>query len=153
MIPSTLLPTPSALLPILPTSVPGLSPQPLSPLLISSLTCAVIDFGFAKRVPYTSIDSSTGDTKVHAKTYTLCGTPGKIRCTDTVYCGVKFLFLSSHPPSSPPSLPPNPLIQNTCHRSWYLTWAMTSPQICGHSVRPALYCSVLHCTVLHCTVC
>ena len=36
----------------------------------------VIDFGFAKRVPYTSIDASTGETKVHAKTYTLCGTPG-----------------------------------------------------------------------------
>ena len=36
---------------------------------------SVIDFGFAKRVPYTSIDVSSGETKVHAKTYTLCGTP------------------------------------------------------------------------------
>ena len=35
----------------------------------------VIDFGFAKRVPYTKIDTN-GDEKVYAKTYTLCGTPG-----------------------------------------------------------------------------
>ena len=41
----------------------------------SILFFTVIDFGFAKRVPYTSIDVSSGETKVHAKTYTLCGTP------------------------------------------------------------------------------
>ena len=35
----------------------------------------VIDFGFAKKVPYTSTDPNTGEVKVHAKTYTLCGTP------------------------------------------------------------------------------
>ena len=35
----------------------------------------VIDFGFAKKVPYTSEDPNTGEVKVHAKTYTLCGTP------------------------------------------------------------------------------
>lgn len=45
-----------------------------------NLNILVIDFGFAKRVPYTSVDSSTGETKVHAKTYTLCGTPGKPVC-------------------------------------------------------------------------
>lgn len=35
----------------------------------------VIDFGFAKRVPFTKVDSS-GQSKVYNKTYTLCGTPG-----------------------------------------------------------------------------
>ena len=37
----------------------------------------VIDFGFAKKVPYTTEDPNNGEVKVHAKTYTLCGTPGK----------------------------------------------------------------------------
>jgi cGMP-dependent protein kinase len=36
----------------------------------------VIDFGFAKKVPFTKLDSS-GVLKVYPKTYTLCGTPGK----------------------------------------------------------------------------
>lgn len=34
----------------------------------------IIDFGFAKRVPYTKVDAN-GELKVYAKTYTLCGTP------------------------------------------------------------------------------
>jgi CRP-like cAMP-binding protein len=34
----------------------------------------IIDFGFAKRVPYTKVDAN-GEVKVYAKTYTLCGTP------------------------------------------------------------------------------
>lgn len=38
----------------------------------------IIDFGFAKRVPYTKVDSR-GELRVHAKTYTLCGTPGRRR--------------------------------------------------------------------------
>ena len=38
----------------------------------------VIDFGFAKRVPYTTEDPNTGELKVFAKTYTLCGTPGEL---------------------------------------------------------------------------
>jgi hypothetical protein len=35
----------------------------------------VIDFGFCKAIPYTKTDSK-GEVKVHAKSYTLCGTPG-----------------------------------------------------------------------------
>lgn len=35
----------------------------------------IIDFGFAKKVPYTKVDSR-GEMRVHPKTYTLCGTPG-----------------------------------------------------------------------------
>ena len=35
----------------------------------------VIDFGFAKKVPFTKPDSN-GQMKVYNKTYTLCGTPG-----------------------------------------------------------------------------
>jgi cGMP-dependent protein kinase len=35
----------------------------------------LIDFGFAKMVPYTKIDPNTGEEKVYAKTQTLCGTP------------------------------------------------------------------------------
>jgi len=35
----------------------------------------VIDFGFAKKIPYTVTDPNTGDIKVHVKSYTLCGTP------------------------------------------------------------------------------
>jgi tRNA A-37 threonylcarbamoyl transferase component Bud32 len=38
----------------------------------------VIDFGFAKKIPYTVTDPATGDVKVHVKSYTLCGTPGTI---------------------------------------------------------------------------
>eukprot|EP01038_Epipyxis_sp_PR26KG_P007545 gene7545-10280_t len=34
----------------------------------------VIDFGFAKKVPFTKVDAN-GEVKVYAKTYTLCGTP------------------------------------------------------------------------------
>jgi CRP-like cAMP-binding protein len=36
----------------------------------------IIDFGFSKKVPYTKTDAH-GEVKVYAKTYTLCGTPGK----------------------------------------------------------------------------
>lgn len=36
----------------------------------------IIDFGFSKKVPYTKTDAN-GEVKVYAKTYTLCGTPGK----------------------------------------------------------------------------
>ena len=39
---------------------------------------SVIDFGFAKKVPYTTVKASTGEVKTHYKTFTLCGTPGKI---------------------------------------------------------------------------
>lgn len=35
----------------------------------------VIDFGFAKKVPYSKVDAN-GEEKVFSKTYTLCGTPG-----------------------------------------------------------------------------
>ena len=36
----------------------------------------IIDFGFAKKVPFTKLDANTGELKVYNKTYTLCGTPG-----------------------------------------------------------------------------
>jgi serine/threonine protein kinase len=36
----------------------------------------IIDFGFCKTIPYTKTDQSTGESKVYAKSYTLCGTPG-----------------------------------------------------------------------------
>jgi hypothetical protein len=36
----------------------------------------VIDFGFAKTIPYTKVDETTKESKVYAKSYTLCGTPG-----------------------------------------------------------------------------
>ena len=35
----------------------------------------IIDFGFAKVIPYTET-SATGEVVVHSKSYTLCGTPG-----------------------------------------------------------------------------
>jgi hypothetical protein len=47
----------------------------MSPLILSF---SVIDFGFAKKVPYTTKDINTGEVKVHAKTFTLCGTPGAV---------------------------------------------------------------------------
>lgn len=42
------------------------------------LNTTVIDFGFAKKVPYTTVNSYTGEVKTHSKTFTLCGTPGMI---------------------------------------------------------------------------
>ena len=35
----------------------------------------IIDFGFAKKIPYTRVNFN-GDTKVMLKSFTLCGTPG-----------------------------------------------------------------------------
>ena len=43
-----------------------------------TLNTTVIDFGFAKKVPYTTVNSYTGEVKTHSKTFTLCGTPGII---------------------------------------------------------------------------
>ena len=53
--------------------------QTSHPLIIHQCnSCrAVIDFGFAKKVPYTTVDQNSGEVKVHSKTFTLCGTPGK----------------------------------------------------------------------------
>lgn len=34
----------------------------------------IIDFGFAKKIPYTAVDAD-GNSKVYVKSYTLCGTP------------------------------------------------------------------------------
>lgn len=50
----------------------------------------IIDFGFAKRVPYTKVDAN-GEVKVYAKTYTLCGTPGKI--STPFYCLFSLIVL------------------------------------------------------------
>ena len=51
--------------------------KPENIMLDSNGYIRVIDFGFAKKVPYTKIDHN-GEEKVYAKTYTLCGTPGSI---------------------------------------------------------------------------
>jgi cGMP-dependent protein kinase len=36
----------------------------------------IIDFGFGKKIPFTTTEWN-GETKVHAKSFTLCGTPGE----------------------------------------------------------------------------
>jgi hypothetical protein len=84
----------------------------------------IIDFGFSKKVPYTKTDAH-GEVKVYAKTYTLCGTPGKlllmfatffcacistcIMCLHLTACAITSLL---------PSLPTFPLFppfsQSTC---------------------------------------
>lgn len=38
----------------------------------------IIDFGFAKVIPYEELDIVTNEIKVHSKSYTLCGTPGML---------------------------------------------------------------------------
>ena len=43
----------------------------------------VIDFGFCKAIPYTKTDAS-GEVRVFAKSYTLCGTPGDFTSQKTV---------------------------------------------------------------------
>ena len=49
--------------------------QPENVLLDRNGHIRLIDFGFAKKVPYTKLDSR-GKEKAFVKTYTLCGTPG-----------------------------------------------------------------------------
>lgn len=49
--------------------------KPENILLDSNGYIRVIDFGFAKKVPYSKVDAN-GEEKVYSKTYTLCGTPG-----------------------------------------------------------------------------
>ena len=51
-----------------------------------------IDFGFAKTVPYVRKDSVTGESKIYAKTYTLCGTPD--------YLAPEFIFNLGHDQSA-----------------------------------------------------
>ena len=48
----------------------------------------LIDFGFAKTIPYTKLDETTGESKVYAKSYTLCGTPE--------YLAPEFVFNLGH---------------------------------------------------------
>uniref|UniRef100_A0A7S0SWA7 cGMP-dependent protein kinase n=1 Tax=Chromulina nebulosa TaxID=96789 RepID=A0A7S0SWA7_9STRA len=48
--------------------------KPENIMLDSKGYIRVIDFGFAKKVPYSKIDAN-GEEKVFSKTYTLCGTP------------------------------------------------------------------------------
>ena len=76
----------------------------------------VIDFGFAKKIPYTVTDPATGEVKVHVKSYTLCGTPG----AQSMYI-MPCLFLSFHV-----------ITQNIWHRNLYSILAMIILSICGH---------------------
>lgn len=48
--------------------------KPENILLAANGYLRIIDFGFAKKVPYAKIDAN-GISKIYAKTYTLCGTP------------------------------------------------------------------------------
>lgn len=50
----------------------------------------IIDFGFSKRVPYTKVDAN-GEVKVYAKTYTLCGTPGKLPSASSCLASCRYL--------------------------------------------------------------
>lgn len=52
----------------------------------------IIDFGFAKSVPYMKTDPVTGAQKLMAKTYTLCGTPE--------YLPPEFIFNFGHDQSA-----------------------------------------------------
>jgi CRP-like cAMP-binding protein len=61
--------------------------KPENILIDSNGYIRVIDFGFAKKVPYSKVDAS-GEEKVYSKTYTLCGTPG------TSFLGMLILMLS-----------------------------------------------------------
>ena len=70
----------------------------------------VIDFGFAKKIPYTVVDED-GEMKVQLKSYTLCGTPGTHRTT----------HLDRH----------THLIQNIWHLNSSSTLAMTTLWISG----------------------
>ena len=49
--------------------------KPENVMLDSSGYIRIIDFGFASKVPYIKVDPVTGESTVHAKLYTLCGTP------------------------------------------------------------------------------
>jgi serine/threonine protein kinase len=40
---------------------------------------SIIDFGFAKKIPFVSIENGVKNVKM--KSYTLCGTPGTLPCT------------------------------------------------------------------------
>jgi cGMP-dependent protein kinase 1 len=53
----------------------------------------VIDFGFAKKIPYTSVDED-GEMKVQLKSYTLCGTPGKLSLSVSLSLDLSVLSLS-----------------------------------------------------------
>ena len=91
----------------------------------------VIDFGFAKKVPYTTADPNTGEVKVHAKTYTLCGTPGM----DTDISDCRALYPHHHPhPHFNLYSPISPFswhIQSTYRPNSFSTLVTTSPRICG----------------------
>jgi cGMP-dependent protein kinase len=50
--------------------------KPENVMLDSKGRLRMIDFGFAKKVPYSKVNPETGEEKIYHKTYTLCGTPG-----------------------------------------------------------------------------
>jgi len=66
--------------------------KPENVMLDSKGYIRIIDFGFAKVVPFTKEDKEKGELVVHAKTYTLCGTPE--------YLAPEFIFNLGHDASS-----------------------------------------------------
>jgi cGMP-dependent protein kinase len=58
--------------------------KPENVLLTSYGYLKIIDFGFAKKVPYKKIDTD-GVSKIFTKTYTICGTPEYLS-PETVFC-------------------------------------------------------------------
>mmetsp|Transcript_18774 Transcript_18774/g.18884 ORF Transcript_18774/g.18884 Transcript_18774/m.18884 type:complete len:749 (-) Transcript_18774:401-2647(-) len=61
--------------------------KPENIMLDSQGYIRIIDFGFAKRIPFNKVEAN-GETKMHLKSYTLCGTPE--------YLSPEFIFNAGH---------------------------------------------------------
>lgn len=65
--------------------------KPENIMLDSNGYIRIIDFGFAKRIPFVKTEAN-GDSKLHIKSYTLCGTPE--------YLSPEFIFNAGHDQSA-----------------------------------------------------